>query len=197
MSPIPVKPEPVKSFGQITSVSEAEGQFGPQVLVNIRPADPNAVNERVLYFSLKAHPNSAWMKFVSSFNRELQKAVQGASDIADAEQMVNTWVKLEETQRSAIINGEYRDFNDRIIMEVYTSDETCAAAWKSHVEALTAGVRKATPPPEEQATPELLPDSIVKALKAAWDSSGKNPDKLWVSVQGWGFTRQQVLAAVQ
>ena len=194
---IPVKSQPALVFGQITRIEEVQSDWGDKVYVYIAPADPNATSERVLRMKNSGSGQSPLQKFFKSFNRALVHLISGSSPIASEQQCINAYVQVRIEPQEAVRDGNYIEWNENYVDELYETKEALDAAWKSHVETMTAGVRKATPPPPEYATPELLPDSIVKALKAAWDSSGKNPDKLWASVQGWGFTREQVLAAVQ
>lgn len=195
---IPVKPEPVLIFGQITKIEEAASDWGNYVHVYVTPADPNATSERDLRMKWSTHRNSPLQKFFRSFNRALVRLIPGSTPIASDQQCVGAYVQISEVPQEAMRDGNYIEWNEYQVDELYETKETLDAAWTSHVATLTAGIRKeAPPPPEEPPALEPVPDSVKKALQATWEKVGKNPDKLWAQIQEWGFTREQVLAAVQ
>ena len=169
MSPIPVKAEPAQVIGQITKVEEAEGSFGPQVRINLLPADPSAVNERIFFFKISTRGNSKWIKFVDSFNKALAKVVQGASEIADVNEMVSTWVRIAEIPRSGVINGEQRDWVDPEVSEVYTSQENAVKAWETGFKKVTEGLPPAPTAPSAPPATAVIPEALVPILKKNWD----------------------------
>ncbi len=193
---IPVKAEPAQVFGQISNAEEVQGQFGEQVRINLLPADPSAVNERVFFFKISTRANSKWIKFVDSFNKALAKAIQGAGEIADVNEIVGTWVKVIEVPRSGIVNGEQRDWTDPEVAEVYTSKENCVTAWETRVSSVKSTLPPAPTEPPATAAP-AIPDALIPILKKNWTDVKGNEAAYLAITSSFGFPKEALLAAVK
>lgn len=200
---IPVKPEPVLIFGQIARFAEVESEWGMYVHVYVTPADPNATSERDLRMKWSKHRNSPLQKFFRSFDRALVRLIPGSSLIANDQQCVGAYVRISEIPQEAVRDGNYIEWNEYQIDELYETKEVFDTAWKAHVATLTAGIRKEAPPPPEPATPEPLPASIIIEFKKQYEKLGKNADALLAIAEAWGYgeskgySKEFILAAVQ
>ena len=196
MGSIPFVPEPTETIGKITGVTLADGQFGKQIQVSILPVNPEATNERLFWFKVSSKSNSKWMNFVTSFNAALLNLDSKRHPAINENDMVNTWVRIVELEKSGVVNGEQRKWTEPSITEAYATQEAALAVWQTK-QPVAEEPSPETPP---EAKPEpLLPvnPAVVPILKNQWTASGQDPDKFWALVSSWGYTKEQVLEAVK
>ncbi len=198
MGSIPFVPEPTETIGKITGVTLADGQFGKQIQVSILPVNPEAVNERLFWFKVSSKSNSKWMNFVTSFNAALLNLDSKRHPAISENDMVNTWVRIVELEKSGVVNGEQRKWTEPSIAEAYATQEAALAIWQVKQPVAEESTPE-TPTPEAKPEPPFMPvnPAVIPILQKSWVASGQNPDAFWELVKSWGYTKEQVLEAVK
>ena len=199
MGVIPFVSEPTETIGKITGVTLTDGTYGKQIQVSILPVNPEATNERLFWFKVSSKSNSKWMNFVASFNTALLTLDSARHPAINENDMVDTWVRIVELEKSGTVNGEQRKWTEPSVAEAYATQEAVLAVWQA--KQLVAG----EPLPETSAQPEAKPEppftpvnpAVIPILKNQWTASGQDPDKFWALVSSWGYTKEQVLEAVK
>jgi len=164
---IPVKPEPVVTYGKIVSVELTEGDYGQQIQVQVERIPPSEFLWRS-WFKPSTRSNSKWMRFVQSFNRAR------GSDIETAEEMVGTYVKIVELDRSGEINGEFREWQEPYVEKVYESEE----------EIYQELGEEANPFDEEDT---ISDPAVVKLLKQLYEQQDEETFRQTVTTMGYDF----------
>lgn len=201
----------LKYFGKIESIEDETGEYGRQAAVRIKPCNPEAVSYKSFWMKLPEDPNekpsmrSKWMRFVTSFNKLYKKVIGGTNE------MIGSWVCIEETpktfeQRDGSGTQEYME---PLVCEIFPTEERAVEAWKAHQATIVKKVREEVPysPPDVPSAPApavaALPPTIVEVLKKQYISVSKedktvseNKEALWAVVSAWGYTKEQVMAAV-
>ena len=208
MSLIPVVGQKPKAFGKIESVALVESEYGvvidgkkQQIEILLHPADPGATTMRKWWFKPSDRANSKWIGFVESFNTARKKVVPDTKSIKDEQEMVGSFVRIEETTKSGVIQGEQKEWNIQEVVEYYPTEADCVNAWRD-AQPKTAepeAIPWDNPTPAAPATPTAtaIPAPIVAVLKAQWATAGGDVEKFWTSVSSWGYAKDAVLAAVK
>ncbi len=213
MSLIPVTPSDPKIFGKITGVEYRDNEFGvlvdgvkKKVYVSVQPIDPNATTMRELPFKPSTVRKSKWMIFVMSFNTIRKEALKSGSDIKNESEMVNTYVCIEEVGKSGEIEGALKEWTVPTVIDYYTTEVDCINAWRESQPKVTEpeAVPWENPIPATptvlptNATPltaKTIPGDVAKVLAEKWLESGKDPEKFFDVIKGWGYDQGAALAA--
>ncbi len=189
----------VKYFGRIESIDDETGDYGRQAAVKMKPCNPEAVSYKTFWMKLPEDPiekpsmSSKWMKFVTSFNKVSKKAIALATD------MVGAWVCIEETPKSfERTDGTTQDYMEPLVSTVYANEDAAMLAWKTHQSTIVKKVATPEPVPFDEPKPTVVPvpDAIAVVLKSMLAGEKGDKEKLWEKAQSMGFTKMQVLSAV-
>jgi len=172
---IPVKPEPVVVYGQISAVELVEGEYGEQVEVRLDPI-PAEEFQRRWWFKPSSRASSKWMKFVTSFNKAR------GEDIENAEELVGQFVKIEEIEKSGNIRGEDRTWTEPVVTKVYPNE----------IELLKdVGEEEKDHPPFENS---ITDPAAIELLKQLYKQQGE--ETFMKTVEAMGYDPQEALKVV-
>ena len=190
---ISVEATGLEVIGKIKEIGLVDGKFGSQIQVTMQPADPNAANMRMWWFPNKPpfRANSKWIKFIKSFDLCVSRNTGKAYAIKDSDEMLGHWVTIEDVQRSGIVQGEPREWTEPVVKEVFENEAAAMAAWSKNA---PAPVAQTEPAPAPRATIE---PAVVAVLKSQWDTANHDEALFWPMVQGWGYSKELVMASVK
>lgn len=179
---IPVKPAPDRLVGEIVSVEVVAGDYGKQIQVTLDPV-PAAEFHRQFWFTYSAKGSSKWMRFVTSFNQSIGREIDAADEL------VGEIVEIVEHERSGEIRGEARTWTEPVVVTVFMDRDEAMAAVEQPV-SNTPGT----------AAPDSVPptlESMSGLLTQVYEATGRDPDRFFAQVKGFGFSRDAVLNIVQ
>ncbi len=186
----PVKARPPKVFGQLTAAEEIEGNFGQQIRVTLKQANPDATTDRLFFFPYSDDPKSKWIKFVESLTRFI-------GDINSSDEMLLHWVEITEMQGAPFKgqDGEMHNITLPTITATFESEQECRQAWSKY-----QADRGATPVSGSEAPKASAPidPTVIPMLKQMYVGTGKNDEAFLQAVKTFGFTdTEAVLRAVK
>lgn len=189
---ISLKPEPIEYIGKLETFEKVVGDYGEQIKIQMKPANPEAVSYKFFFFPYNKTGNSKLNKFTRSFSKCSGKPAD------DSDVFIGVWARVQEIPTTwEDRDGITHDGKDYLVAEIYEGEAMAMASWRAKQPAAEK-VTAPEPVPFDEPKPVVVPvpDAIAVVLKTMYIAAGSDKEKLWTMAQSMGFTKMQVLSAV-